>query len=144
MCWNHIIWCCFHWEKHKIQKKTRHYWKSFTSYLHNGSTLGHNSTWFWKLQSRATTFIFYHFRQLVMWPPSKQPMRWTLMVEIICIFIVFTFWSRRWDFLFRVLSDLMAMLFCLLLINNLVLWPLVKQIQSSRFQPLATQQWDLF
>jgi len=33
------------------------FWKSFTSYLHNGSTLEHNFNWFWKLQSRVTTFI---------------------------------------------------------------------------------------
>ena len=61
MCWNHVVWCCFHWEKCKKPKKTRHFWKSFTSYLCNGSTLEHNSNRFKKLQSRATTFIFWPF-----------------------------------------------------------------------------------
>jgi hypothetical protein len=31
--------------------------KSFTSYLHNGSTLEQNSNGFWKLCFRATTFV---------------------------------------------------------------------------------------
>ena len=61
MCWNHVVWCCFHWEKRKKQKKTRRFWKSFTSYLCNGSTLEHNSNWFGKLQSSATTFVFWPF-----------------------------------------------------------------------------------
>ena len=45
----------------KNKKKTRPFSKSFTSYLHNHSTLEHNSNRFWKLQCRATTFAFVPF-----------------------------------------------------------------------------------
>jgi len=38
--------------------KTWHSWKSFTLYLHNRSTLEHNSNRFWKLQCSATTFLY--------------------------------------------------------------------------------------
>jgi len=57
MWWNYLVWFCFHGEKCKKQKKTRHFSKSFTSYLHNQSTLEHNLNRFWKLQFRATTFV---------------------------------------------------------------------------------------
>ena len=66
--------CClvfFSWRKMQKTKKKQCFWKSFTSYLHNHSTLEHNLNRFWKLQCRATTFLFlYHFWQMVMWPPS--------------------------------------------------------------------------
>ena len=42
----------------KNKKKTRCFSKSFALYLHNGSTLEHDSNRFWKLQCRATTFVF--------------------------------------------------------------------------------------
>ena len=42
----------------KNKKKTRRSEKSLSSYLHNGSTLGHNSNRFWKLQCKASTFVF--------------------------------------------------------------------------------------
>ena len=58
---NHIVWCCFDEEKCKKQKKSQWWEESFTSYLHNGSTLEHNSNRFRKLQCRATTFIFLLF-----------------------------------------------------------------------------------
>ena len=45
----------------KNKKKTRRFSKSFTSYLHNHSTLEHNLNRFWKLQCRATTFVFVPF-----------------------------------------------------------------------------------
>ena len=45
----------------KKKKKIWSYWKSFTSYLHNRSTLECNSNWFWKLQYKATTFVFWPF-----------------------------------------------------------------------------------
>jgi hypothetical protein len=39
-------------------RKMQHFSKSFTSYLHNGSTSEHNSTRFRKLQCRATILVF--------------------------------------------------------------------------------------
>ena len=45
----------------KNKKKMQCFSKSFTSYLHNRSTLEHNLNRFWKLQCRATTFIFVPF-----------------------------------------------------------------------------------
>jgi len=92
----------------KKQKKKQHFWKSFISYLDNGSTLAHNSNWFSKLQCRATTFVFYHFRQLVMWPPSQHPIGWTLIDEIICILFFFTLLVRSgkisfWGYMQRTL-----------------------------------------
>ena len=42
----------------KNKKKMWHSEKSLSSYLHNGSTLGHNSNRFWKLQCKASTFVF--------------------------------------------------------------------------------------
>ena len=57
--------CClvlFSWRK--MQKTKKEMWcfsKSFTSYLHNGSTSEHNSNRFGKLQHRATTFVFWPF-----------------------------------------------------------------------------------
>ena len=57
--------CClvfFSWRKmQKTKKKTQRFWKSFTSYLYNHSTLEHNWNRFWKLQCRATTFVFVPF-----------------------------------------------------------------------------------
>ena len=64
MCWNHLIWCCFHGENCKKQKKTRCFSKCSTSYLHNRSTLEHHSNRFWKLQCRATTFVFLPFWEI--------------------------------------------------------------------------------
>ena len=61
MWWNHIIWCCFHGEKCKKQKKIAVLSKSFTSYLHNRSTSEHNSTRLGKLQCMATSFVFCPF-----------------------------------------------------------------------------------
>ena len=42
----------------KKKKKTGHFSKSFTLYLHKGSTLEHDVNRFSKLQFRATTFVF--------------------------------------------------------------------------------------
>ena len=56
--------CClvfFSWRKMQKTKKMRRFSKSFTSYLHNHSTLEHNLNRFWKLQCRATTFVFVLF-----------------------------------------------------------------------------------
>ena len=54
--------CClvlFSWRKlQKRKKKTQHFSKSFSSYLHNRSTSEHNSNRFRKLQQRTTTQIF--------------------------------------------------------------------------------------
>jgi hypothetical protein len=51
----------FSWRKtQKTQKKTWCSDKSFTSYLHNRSTLQHNSNRFWKLQSRSITLVFFN------------------------------------------------------------------------------------
>jgi len=87
-------------EKNAEEKKTQCFWKSFTSYLHNGRTLEHNYNWFWKLQCRTATFIFSHFRKLVMWPPSQQPIGWTLTCIIIDILVSSTFWSSSMIFFF--------------------------------------------
>jgi len=100
MWWNHVIWCCFHQKKCKKQKKMQCFWKSFMLYLHNESTLEHNSNCFWKLQFRATTLVFYHFRQLVMWPPSWQPIQWTVIGKTICMLFFFTFWVYQLRFPF--------------------------------------------
>ena len=106
MWWNHVVWFCFHGEKckkkktKKKQKKTQHFLKSFTSYLNNRSTSEYNSTRFRKLQYRATTFIFDHFWQLIMWPPSQDPITWTLTGRIIIILFFFTFWSNQVRFPF--------------------------------------------
>ena len=54
----------------KNKKKMRHFSKSFTSYLHNGSTVEHISNRFTKLQCRATTFIFAIFGH---WSCDQQP-----------------------------------------------------------------------
>ena len=62
----------FSWRKmQKKTKKTRCFSKSFTSYLHNGSTLEHNLNRFWKLQFRATTFssdLFLEFGHVTTLP----------------------------------------------------------------------------
>ena len=42
----------------------QHWRKFLMSYLHNGSTLEHNSNWFEKLQWRATTFVFFPFLEV--------------------------------------------------------------------------------
>jgi hypothetical protein len=97
MCWNHVVCCCFHREKRKIQKKTRRFQKSLTSYLHNGSTLWQNSNWFLKLQCRATTFVFWPF--LVIGHVTNIPI-WTLTCKIIIMLFFFTFWSNQVRFPF--------------------------------------------
>ena len=69
--------CClmffFHWEKCKRQK-AQHWGKSLRSYLHNGSTLEHNTNWFQKLQWRATTFVFSICRDWSCEQPSNNSM----------------------------------------------------------------------
>ena len=49
---------CFHGEKCKKQKKTRCFSKSFTSYLHKGSTLEHDLNRFWKPTVQGYNFHF--------------------------------------------------------------------------------------
>ena len=68
--------CClvfFSLRKCKRQK-TQHWGKSLRSYLHNGSTLEHNTNWFQKLQWRATTFVFSICRDLSCEQPSNNSM----------------------------------------------------------------------
>ena len=48
----------FSWRK-MPKKKIWHFSKSFTSYLHKGSTLEHDLNRFWKLQFSATTFVLF-------------------------------------------------------------------------------------
>jgi len=48
----------------KQKKKMWCFWKSFTSYLHNRSTLKPNSNRSWKLQCSATTFVFLLFLEI--------------------------------------------------------------------------------
>ena len=74
----------------KNQKKTRRWEKSFTLYLHNGSTLEHDSNRFWKLHCRATTFIFLHVTTLI---------AWTLICFIILILVSSAVWSSPIIFL---------------------------------------------
>ena len=54
------MWFGFDISWRKMQKNKKKMWrfsKSFTSYLHKGSTLEHDVNRFWKLQFRATTFV---------------------------------------------------------------------------------------
>ena len=75
------------------KKKMQHFSKYFTSYLHNGSTLQHNLDRFWKLQFRATTFIFDLFLEFGHVT--------TLLIDIIIIiFFLFTFGSETTDISF--------------------------------------------
>ena len=73
MCWDYVVWCFLHWEKCKRQK-AQHWGKSLRSYLHNGSTLEHNTNWFQKLQWRATTFVFSMCRDWSCEQPSNNLM----------------------------------------------------------------------
>ena len=62
------------------------------SYLHNGSTLEHNSNWFGKLKWRPTTFVFFSiFRNWSCDQPPNNP--WTLTHRIIMIVYFLPFWS---------------------------------------------------
>ena len=55
----------------KIQKrKTQHWERYLMPYLHNGSTLEHNSNWFGKRKWSPTTFVFSIFRD---WSWDQQP-----------------------------------------------------------------------
>jgi len=40
-----------------------------------------------------------------MWPPSQQPIRWTLIGKTICMLFFFTFWSYQLNFLFGVYAE---------------------------------------
>ena len=56
------LYCLVFFSWRKMQKKTKKSWQweeSLSSYLHNRSTIGHNPSRFWKVQSRATTFVFF-------------------------------------------------------------------------------------
>ena len=98
-----MIWFCFHGEKCKKQKKTRHFSKSFPSYLHNWSTLEHNLNRFWKLQFRATTFIvvlFLEFRHVTTLPMTSwlDPDRYNHLYVLFLHFLArnhqyFPFWT---------------------------------------------------
>ena len=51
------MWFGFVFMEKFAKKKMQHFSKSFTSYLHNWSTLEHKLNRFWKLQFRATIFV---------------------------------------------------------------------------------------
>ena len=72
----------------------RRFSKSFTSYLHKGSTLEHDLNRFWKLQFRATTFVFDLFLEFGHVTTPQSPIGWTLIGIIIIIFFFLTFRSK--------------------------------------------------
>ena len=73
-----------------------HFWKSFTSYLHNRTTLKHNSNWFWKLQCNATIFpfflLFLEIGHVTTLPTThcRDPDRYDHSY-----LVFFTFWSKQ-------------------------------------------------
>ena len=78
----------------KNKKKTQHFSKSFTSYLHKGSTLEHDLNRFWKLQFRATTFVFDLFLEFITYwlDPDRYNHHYLLFPH---------FWVKNyWYFLF--------------------------------------------
>ena len=60
----------------------------------------YNSNRFWKLQCRAAAFIFFHSKNLVMWPPSQWPIGWSLARIIMLILVSSTFWSSPIIYIF--------------------------------------------
>ena len=84
----------------KIQKKKQCFSKSFTSYLHNGSTSEHNSTRFRKLQCRATTFILTTFGNWSCDHPNIPSDKLRKVESSLSSF--FTVWSKQVRFPFWV------------------------------------------
>ena len=96
---NVLKYCClelFSWRK--TQQKKPAVRKIF--YLISPQLEHYNSNRFWKLQCRAAAFIFFHSKNLVMWPPSQCPIGWSLACIIMLIFVSSTFWSSLIIFIF--------------------------------------------
>ena len=91
--------CYFHGGKCKKVEKS-HLWETFfTSYLHNGSNLKHNTNRFRNLQCRATiSFLAI----LSNWSCGHHPnmLEWTLTSRIIITLIFLAFWSYKITFPF--------------------------------------------
>ena len=83
----------------KNKKKMQCFWKSFTSYLHNRSTLEHNANRFWKLQCSATTFVFILFLEIghvttLLTTHCMDPDRYNhLYLVFLHLSVIFYFWG---------------------------------------------------